>query len=394
MNSAYTFIAMLLLPHIVTPEQSSVYEYGPEDFKRQIEILDGNFIMFYAPWCRHCTEFYPTWSELGEHINSRGTNFAIARVDCTKHARLCHEVDITGYPTLLFFHKKSFTPIEYKGARDLPSLSHFLNELFDESAKKSQLESEKIEVTTYGGRAFLNDNNIEKFVSKGQHFIMFYVPWCKVSQSLAPIWAKLAKVYEENPYIEIGQVNCIENEVTCRNFDVKEYPYLVWMVNGRIMGIANEHNLEGLKEYVEKMLLAENHDPDKFMKKKKAFPVARISEETFETFLQKELVFVNYFAPWCAHCMQLNPLWIKLGERFQNESRVIIADIDCGRSKTICEVEKINGLPTLVLYKNKEIVSVENGGQPLDSLISLVSEHLASDDAEESDAKQPTKDEL
>lgn len=39
--------------------------------------------------------------------------------------------------------------------------------------------------------------------------------------------------------------------------------------------------------------------------------------------------------------MQLNPLWIKLGERFQNESRVIIADIDCVRSKPICEMEKV-----------------------------------------------------
>lgn len=64
------------------------------------------------------------------------------------------------------------------------------------------------------------------------------------------------------------------------------------------MGVANAYNLEDLKLFVDKMLLAENHDPEKFMKKKKALPVARISEETFETFLEKDLVFINYFAPW------------------------------------------------------------------------------------------------
>ena len=64
------------------------------------------------------------------------------------------------------------------------------------------------------------------------------------------------------------------------------------------MGVAEADTLEDLKAYVEKMALVENHDPDKFMKKKKALPVARISEETFETFLENDLVFVNYFAPW------------------------------------------------------------------------------------------------
>lgn len=64
------------------------------------------------------------------------------------------------------------------------------------------------------------------------------------------------------------------------------------------MGVAEAETLEDLKGYVDKMSLTENHDPEKFLKKKKALPVARISEETFETFLEKELVFINYFAPW------------------------------------------------------------------------------------------------
>lgn len=49
----YTILALsifLFLPHDVVPEESTVYEYGPDSFKQQIEDLDGNFIMFYAPW--------------------------------------------------------------------------------------------------------------------------------------------------------------------------------------------------------------------------------------------------------------------------------------------------------------------------------------------------------
>ncbi|KAF9791828.1 hypothetical protein SFRURICE_020227 [Spodoptera frugiperda] len=314
----------LFLPYFVALEESSVYEYNANNFKIQIEEMDGNFIMFYAPWCRHCTEFHPIWSELAELVNTKDSKFAIAQVDCTIHFKLCNENDITGYPTLLYFHKNTFSPVEYKGTRDLPSLTLFLSEVFAMKSEGLDQEKESREVKTYSGMAYLNDQNIEKFVSRGQHFIMFYAPWCKASQ----------------------------------------------------MGVAEAETIDDLKGYVEKMLLTENHDPEKFLKKKKALPVARISEETFETFLEKELVFINYFAPWCAHCMQLSPLWLKLGERFQNETRVIIADVDCVQSKPICETEKISGLPTLILYKEKKIVNVEHGGRSLESLITLVNEHL------------------
>ncbi|CAH1635823.1 unnamed protein product [Spodoptera littoralis] len=366
----------LFLPYFVALEESSVYEYNANNFKIQIEEMDGNFIMFYAPWCRHCTEFHPIWAELAELVNTKDSKFAIAQVDCTIHFKLCNENDITGYPTLLYYHKNTFSPVEYKGTRDLPSLTLFLSEVFTMKSEGLDQEKESREVKTYSGMAYLNDQNIEKFVSRGQHFIMFYAPWCKASQKLAPIWADLAVLYANNEYIQIGKVNCMDNEMTCKTFDIKQYPYLMWIVNGRIMGVAEAETIDDLKGYVEKMLLTENHDPEKFLKKKKALPVARISEETFETFLEKELVFINYFAPWCAHCMQLSPLWLKLGERFQNETRVIIADVDCVQSKPICETEKISGLPTLILYKEKKIVNVEHGGRSLESLITLVNEHL------------------
>lgn len=45
-----SFTVLLFLSNYVAPEESAVYEYGPDNFKQQIENMDGNFIMFYAPW--------------------------------------------------------------------------------------------------------------------------------------------------------------------------------------------------------------------------------------------------------------------------------------------------------------------------------------------------------
>lgn len=44
------FTILLFLSNYVAPEESDVYEYGPDNFKQQIENMDGNFVMFYAPW--------------------------------------------------------------------------------------------------------------------------------------------------------------------------------------------------------------------------------------------------------------------------------------------------------------------------------------------------------
>lgn len=41
---------------------------------------------------------------------------------------------------------------------------------------------QKDDVVIYGSMAYLNDYNVEKYLSKGQHFVMFYAPWCKASQ--------------------------------------------------------------------------------------------------------------------------------------------------------------------------------------------------------------------
>lgn len=40
----------LFLPSFVVLEDNFVYEYNPGNFRQQIEEMDGNFVMFYAPW--------------------------------------------------------------------------------------------------------------------------------------------------------------------------------------------------------------------------------------------------------------------------------------------------------------------------------------------------------
>lgn len=49
-NLNYWISLFFILPRFVAPEDGSIYEYTPDNFRGQIEDMDGNFIMFYAPW--------------------------------------------------------------------------------------------------------------------------------------------------------------------------------------------------------------------------------------------------------------------------------------------------------------------------------------------------------
>lgn len=61
-------------------------------------------------------------------LNTEGSNIKIAKVDCTTDNDVCNENDVTGYPTLKFFKTGETEGIKFRGTRDLPSLTTFINE--------------------------------------------------------------------------------------------------------------------------------------------------------------------------------------------------------------------------------------------------------------------------
>lgn len=92
-----------------------------ENFQRMVTMTrDPWFVKFYAPWCHHCQAMAPNWQGMARQM--RGS-INIGEVNCDVEKRLCKDVKVRAYPTVLFF--RGGERIEYNGLRGLGDLISF-----------------------------------------------------------------------------------------------------------------------------------------------------------------------------------------------------------------------------------------------------------------------------
>ena len=102
---------------IPTEEKGPVKTIVGKNFKTAVLESEKEVLLkVYAPWCGHCKQIAPEFEAAASALSSN-PNVVLADFDGTVNE--VSEIDIQGYPTLLWYGKnKSEDPLKFNGGRD------------------------------------------------------------------------------------------------------------------------------------------------------------------------------------------------------------------------------------------------------------------------------------
>lgn len=99
-----------------------------------------------------------------------------------------------------------------------------------------------------------------------------------------------------------------------------------------------------------------------------------INENEFEAVTKQGLVLVDFFATWCGPCKMLTPVLEELSSKYEGQMEVVKVDVD--ESGNLAMRFGIMSVPTMLVFKNGEMVGTLQGFQPLPQLEAALKQYM------------------
>lgn len=104
--------------------------------------------------------------------------------------------------------------------------------------------------------------------------------------------------------------------------------------------------------------------------------VAHLTDENFETEVikQEQPVLVDFWAPWCAPCRAIASHVEEIAQQYQGQVKVCKLNVD--EEQNTASSLGIKALPTLLLFKNGQVVEQVVGAVSKGKINSMIEPHL------------------
>ena len=102
----------------------------------------------------------------------------------------------------------------------------------------------------------------------------------------------------------------------------------------------------------------------------------QVNDDNFqkEVLESEGLVLVDFWAPWCMPCRMLAPTIEEIAEEMDGKVKVCKMNVD--ESVQYPQQYGIMSIPTVLLFKNGEIVESMIGLQPKEEILKTIQKHL------------------
>ena len=137
----------------------------------------GWFVKFYAPWCSHCQHMAEAWKELAREMKGK---LNIGEVNCDAESKLCKDIKLRGYPTLIFF--KGGERVEYDGLRGLGDLVSF-------AGKAVQYESLETPLNYSAGVHDITSQEFDVYEKKDEVIFLYFYDQATTSEDF--VWTSI-----------------------------------------------------------------------------------------------------------------------------------------------------------------------------------------------------------
>jgi thioredoxin 1 len=101
--------------------------------------------------------------------------------------------------------------------------------------------------------------------------------------------------------------------------------------------------------------------------------ISHVTDQNFNTETSDGLVLADFWAPWCGPCKMIAPVLEEIDSEMNNDVKIVKLDVD--ENQETAGKFGVMSIPTLLLFKNGEVVDQVVGFQPKEALVELINKH-------------------
>lgn len=98
-----------------------------------------------------------------------------------------------------------------------------------------------------------------------------------------------------------------------------------------------------------------------------------VTDSNYKEFTSTGVALIDIWAPWCGPCKIIGPIIDALSNEYDN---VRIGKLNADENSETPQQLGVRSIPTILIYKDGEIVERHVGGASKDQLKSLIDKHL------------------
>jgi thioredoxin 1 len=102
--------------------------------------------------------------------------------------------------------------------------------------------------------------------------------------------------------------------------------------------------------------------------------IIEATDQSFKAEVESGTVLVDFWAPWCGPCRMIAPVLEEMDQELGDQLKIVKVNVD--ENPETASHFGVMSIPTLLVFKNNEVVDKAVGFMPKEALTEKVKAHL------------------